>query len=84
VTSHSFRKTVADLIGDDGLFAWVGADQLGHAKVSMTQDKCMSGGRTHAALAELLDRTINDQQTMSRTTFWCPHQGSNLGPADYR
>ncbi len=47
VTSHSFRKSVADLIDDGGLSARVGADQLGHAKVSMTQDKYMSRGRGH-------------------------------------
>ncbi len=51
VTSHSFRKSVADLIDDGGLSARVGADQLGHAKVSMTQDKYMSRGRTHVEVA---------------------------------
>ena len=61
VTSHSFRKSMADLIDGDGLSARVGADQLGHAKVSMTQDKYMSRGRVHAEVAELLDRTINNE-----------------------
>lgn len=61
VTSHSFRKTVADLIDDGGLSARVGADQLGHAKVSMTQDKYMSRGRVHAQVAALLDRTIKNE-----------------------
>ena len=44
VTSHSFRKTVATLIDDEGLSARVGADHLGDAKVSMTQDRYMSRG----------------------------------------
>jgi integrase len=61
VTSHSFRKTVATLIDDEGLSARIGADQLGHAKVSMTQDTYMSRGRVHTQVAELLDRTINDE-----------------------
>jgi integrase len=61
VTSHSFRKTVATLIDDEGLSARIGADQLGHAKVSMTQDAYMSRGRVHTQVAELLDRTINDE-----------------------
>ena len=61
MTSHSFRKTVATLIDDEGLSARIGADQLGHAKVSMTQDKYMSRGRVHTQVAELLDRTINDE-----------------------
>jgi integrase len=38
VSSHSFRKTVATLIDDSGLSARIGADQLGHARPSMTQD----------------------------------------------
>jgi len=43
VSTHSFRKTVATLIDDEGLSA-IGADQLGHSRVSMTQDRCMSRG----------------------------------------
>ena len=39
VTTHSFRKTVATLIDDDGLSARIGADHLGHNHVSMTQDR---------------------------------------------
>ncbi len=46
VTSHSFRKSVATMIDDAGLSAGIGADQLGHAKVSMTQDKYMRRGRS--------------------------------------
>jgi integrase len=64
VTSHSFRKTVATLIDDEGLSARIGADHLGHAKVSMTQDRYMSRGRVHTQVAELLERTvapINDE-----------------------
>ena len=34
------------------------SDQLGHAKVSMTQDKYMTRGRIHAEVAYLLDRAI--------------------------
>jgi hypothetical protein len=52
---------MADLIDGDGLSARVGADQLGHAKIPMTQDKYMSRGRVHAEVAALLDRTIKDE-----------------------
>lgn len=55
VTTHSFRKSVATLIDDAGLSARVGADQLGHAKVSMTQDRYMARGRVHPEVATLLD-----------------------------
>jgi integrase len=59
VTTHSFRKTVATLIDGGGLSARVGADHLGHANVSMTQDKYMARGRSHAEVADVLDRAIS-------------------------
>ena len=61
VTTHSFRKTVATLIDDEGLSARIGADHLGHSKVSMTQDRYMARGRVHNEVADLLDRAINDE-----------------------
>lgn len=58
VSTHSFRKTVATLIDDAGPSAQIGADHLGHAKVSMTQDRYMSRGRVHHQVAELLEQTV--------------------------
>lgn len=58
VTSHSFRRTVATLIGENGLSARIGADQLGHAEVSMTQNVYMRRGQVHAEVADLLDRAV--------------------------
>ena len=55
VTTHSFRKTVATLIDDRGLSARIGADQLGHARPSMTQDVYMARGKVHTQVAEALD-----------------------------
>jgi integrase len=52
---------VATLIDEAGMSARVGADQLGHSKVSMTQDKYMSRGRIHAEVAALLDRHISGE-----------------------
>jgi integrase len=60
-TSHSFSKTVATVIDDEGLSARIGADHLGHSRISMTQDKYMARGRVHTAVADLLERTINDE-----------------------
>lgn len=40
-TSHTLRKTVATLMDQAGLSARAAADQLGHAKASMTQDHYM-------------------------------------------
>lgn len=61
VTSHSFRKTVATLIDDEGLSARIGADHLGHARVSETMDTYMARGRVHTVVAQLLDRAISDE-----------------------
>jgi integrase len=63
VSSHSFRKSVATLIDDSGLSARIGADQLGHARPSMTQDVYMNRGRVHTQVADILDRAvgINDE-----------------------
>jgi hypothetical protein len=58
ITTHSFPKTVATLIDDEGLSARIGADHLGHSKVSMTQDRYMTRGRVHPQVADLLDRTV--------------------------
>jgi hypothetical protein len=49
------------LIDDEGLSPRFGADQLGHSKVSITQDRYMSRGKVNMAVAELLDRTIKDE-----------------------
>ena len=59
VTTHSFRKTLATLIDDRGLSARVGADHLGHSKVSMTQDVYMTRGKVHTQVADLLDDAIS-------------------------
>jgi integrase len=61
VTTHSFRKSVATLIDDEGLSARIGADHLGHTRISMTQDKYMVRGRVHTSVADMLDRAINDE-----------------------
>jgi hypothetical protein len=58
VTSHSFRKSMATLIDDGGLSARIGADHLGHAQVSMTQNVYMSRGRVHPQVAELLEQVV--------------------------
>lgn len=59
VTSHTFRKTVATIIDEEGLTARVAADQLGHAQVSMTSDVYFGRGRTHTSVAAALDSTLS-------------------------
>lgn len=64
VTSHSFRKSVATLIDEAGMSARIGADQLGHSKVSMTQDKYMRRGKVHSEVAAMLDRTLTEEASL--------------------
>ncbi|HEY6797995.1 MAG TPA: site-specific integrase, partial [Kineosporiaceae bacterium] len=63
ITSHTFRRTVATLMDKAGLSAREAADQLGHAKVSMTTDRYY-GRRTRstgaAKVLEALDRRPSD------------------------
>jgi integrase len=56
VTSHVFRKTVATRLDDAGLSARQIADQLGHARPSLTQDTYMGRKVVTADAARLLDR----------------------------
>lgn len=55
VATHTFRRTVATLADEAGLSARVGADHLGHARISMTMDAYMARGKTHSAVADVLD-----------------------------
>jgi integrase len=56
VTSHVFRKTVATILDESGHSARAVADQLGHAKPSMTQDVYMGRGVANPRAAADLDR----------------------------
>ena len=61
ISTHSFCKTLATLVDEGGLSARVGADHLGHAKVSMTQDNYMRRGQVPPEVADLLDQVISDE-----------------------
>ena len=58
VTSHSFRKTTATMLDEAGLSARVIADQLGHARPSMTQDVYMGRKAVDARVAEALEDAL--------------------------
>lgn len=55
VTSHVYRKTVATLMDIAGLSSRAAADQLGHAKVSMTQDRYMGRRMAETGAAHVLE-----------------------------
>ncbi|RBM19235.1 site-specific integrase [Prauserella sp. PE36] len=54
VTSHNFRKTAATLLDDAGLTVREIADQLGHKRVSMTQDTYFGRNQASPKVAKLL------------------------------
>lgn len=60
VTSHVFRKTAATEMDRAGLTARQIADQLGHAKVSMTQDRYLGRRSSGKDAAAALDRAYRD------------------------
>ena len=55
VTSHYFRKTVATLMDEAGLSARSAADQLAHAKRSLTADIYMGCKKRATGAAEVLE-----------------------------
>lgn len=55
VTSHVFRKTVASLMDSAGLTSRAAADQLGHAKPSMTSDRYFGRVIIDTGAAEVLE-----------------------------
>lgn len=66
VTSHAFRRTVATLMDLAGLSARAAADQLGHAKVSMTSDVYF-GRRIAATGAAAVLSAIADEASEGQT-----------------
>jgi integrase len=56
ITSHAFRKTVATLMDEAGLSARSAADQLGHAKPSLTQDVYFGRSRRATGAAQVLEQ----------------------------
>ena len=64
---HTYRKTVATMLDRQGLSARTIADQLGHARISMTQDVYMGRRAVDQAAAAVLEgisplvHDVNDQ-----------------------
>jgi integrase len=60
VTSHSFRKTTATILDEAALSARLVADQLGHARPSMTQDAYMGRRAIDSEAAQALEVALGD------------------------
>ncbi len=58
VTSHTFRKTAATILDEAALSARLIADQLGHARPSMTQDVYLARRAAGDAAARALDAAL--------------------------
>ncbi|SER38993.1 site-specific integrase [Lentzea albida] len=59
VTSHVFRKTAATILDEAGLSARVVADQLGHARPSMTQDTYLARKAVDRKAADALEGALD-------------------------
>ncbi len=55
VTPHTYRRTVATLLDGGGASARLIADQLGHSRVSMTQDHYMGRKSVASQVADVLN-----------------------------
>ncbi len=67
--SHKLRRTVATLLDVSGQSARAIADQLGHARPSMTQDVYLGRGTPNGAAAanlEIIGQRLSGEQTVSR------------------
>jgi integrase len=60
ITSHAFRKTTATILDDAGQSARQIADQLGHARPSLTQDVYMGRKAKNPGAAEALETIADD------------------------
>lgn len=66
VTPHTFRKTVATLLDSKAASARMIADQLGHLRISMTQDVSMGRRAVSPDLAAALESMDVDQRPRPR------------------
>lgn len=60
ITSHAFRKAVATALNDRGQTARAGADQLGHSRVSMTQDNYFDRKAPNPAATEAIQQAFEE------------------------
>src|SRR4051795_3771153 len=60
ITSHAFRKTAATILDEAALSARLVADQLGHARPSMTQDVYMGRRAVDSQASLALDAALRE------------------------
>lgn len=69
ITSHTFRKTTATILDEAGHSARQIADQLGHARPSMTQDVYMGRRSRNPAAAKSLEQAFEDPSGQKRGVY---------------
>jgi integrase len=62
LVSHTLRKTVASFLDDANVSTRKISDQLGHAKVSMTQDRYLGRRLTDRQTSDVLDGMFEDPE----------------------
>lgn len=60
LVSHHLRKTVASVLDDSNVAVRKISDQLGHSKISMTQDRYLGRRLTDRQTAEVLESLFDD------------------------
>jgi integrase len=63
LVSHTLRKTVASFLDDSDVSARKISDQLGHSKVSMTQDHYLGRKLTDRQTADVLEELMGSDET---------------------
>jgi integrase len=66
LVSHTLRKTVASFLDDADVSTRRISDQLGHAKVSMTQDRYLGRRLTDRQTADVLEALFDDGDDENR------------------
>jgi integrase len=61
LVSHTLRKTVASFLDDAAVSTRKISDQLGHARVSMTQDNYLGRKLTDRETADVLEGMFDDE-----------------------
>ena len=73
VKTHTFRKTVATQLDESGASARVIADQLGHSRVSMTQDLYLGRRAGNAGNLAALEASNPDVSPVGEKGHLSPH-----------
>ena len=81
VTSHVFRKTAATELDRAGLSARQIADQLGHSKVSMTQDHYLGRRVVDREAADALERAHREAERIAKAVSGRKRSVISSGPA---